>query len=574
MATKVKKTKIDVGEVKHVKPIMCPHCKFEMDYHAARNSLYICSNCNKYMRIGARDRIWSLADAGSFVAWGENLTSGNPLNMPAYEEKLQAARESTSLTEGVIIGECKINGIEAVIGVVDSKFMMGSMGQVYGERITLAVEEATKRKLPVVIFACSGGARMQEGIISLMAMQKTSSALKRHSDAGNLFISVLTDPTYGGVTASFAMLGDLILAEPGAKIGFAGPRTIEQTIGQKLPEGFQTAEFQLEHGFVDAIIERKNMKETLTMLLKNHKVHSKMAQAAALAGKQMNFLKRMDSTLQRETREANEAAKGPQLNTLSPWEKVQTVRKPNRLGTRDYIEALFDDFFELHGDRAVGDDAAIVAGIASFNGQPVTVIGVEKGHELNEMMRANFGMPGPQGYRKAIRLMKQAEKFNRPVITFVNTPGAYPGKEAEEHGQGTLIAESIYEMSSLKIPALSIIIGEGGSGGALAIASGNEVWALENSIYSILSPEGFAAILWKDGKRAEEAAAIMKITAQDLLQLGIIDSIIPEFGGAETGNMEPIAEYLKAKIYDFLDKASYKSGEALAEERYKRFRKF
>lgn len=576
MASKVKKSKIDVENQteKHVMSV-CSSCKAEMDYRTARDALFICPNCKKHMRVAARDRIWMTADVGSFTAWGENLESGNPLEIPGYEEKLQKAKQTTSLTEGVIVGECTIGGTACMLGVIDSRFMMGSMGSVVGERITMAIEEATKRKLPAVMFCCSGGARMQEGILSLMQMEKTSAALKRHSDAGNLYVSVLTDPTTGGVTASFAMLGDIILAEPKAMIGFAGPRVIEQTIGKQLPEGFQRSEFQLEHGFVDAIVERKDMKETLSKILQYHpKVRSKMMQATALAGHQMNVLKRMDATLQRETKEANEAAKGPAENPLTPWEKVQTVRKPSRLGTRDYISAIFEDFIEFHGDRYFRDDPSIVGGIALFDGQPVTVIGVDRGHELNEMMRTNFGMPSPEGYRKAIRLMKQAEKFNRPVITFVNTSGAYPGKEAEENGQGEAIARSIYEMSGLKIPTLAIMLGEGGSGGALALAVGNEVWMMENAIYSILSPEGFASILWKDGSRAEEAASVMKITANDLYKLGIIDAILPEYGGAEIENIEPIAKDLKSRIYNFLDKSSYKSGETLANERYARFRKF
>ena len=571
---KKQKMEIDPRFEKHVKMI-CPSCKVEMEYNSAREKLFICDNCNKYMRIAARDRIWMVSDAGSFISFGEDLKSGNPLEIPGYEEKLQKAMETTSLTEGVIVGSCTIIGNPCVLGVIDSRFMMGSMGSIVGERITLAVEEATKKKLPVIMFCCSGGARMQEGILSLMQMEKTSAALKRHSDAGNLYVSVLTDPTTGGVTASFAMLGDIILAEPKAMIGFAGPRVIEQTIGAQLPEGFQRAEFQLEHGFVDAIVERKDLKETLSNILSYHpKVRSKMMKNAELAGKNMNIFKRLDSQLQRDIKETNEAAKGPSENPLSPWEKVLTVRKPTRLGTRDYIDALFDGFIEFHGDRYFRDDPSIVGGIALFNGTPVTIIGVDRGHELTEMMRTNFGMPSPEGYRKAIRLMKQAEKFNRPVITFVNTSGAYPGKEAEENGQGEAIARSIYEMSGLKIPTLAIMLGEGGSGGALALAVGNEVWMMENAIYSILSPEGFASILWKDGNRAQEAASVMKITAHDLYKLGVIDVILPEFGGAEPANMEKIAEDLRGRIYDFLDKTSYKSGEALAQERYNRFRKF
>ena len=555
--------------------LVCSACKVETEHEKAKENLYICPNCNKYLRVSAMDRISMIADEGTFESFADDLVSGNPLEIPGYEEKLQKARETTGLNEGVIVGKCKIYENECIIGAIDSRFMMGSMGSIVGEKITLAVEEATKKRLPVVLFCCSGGARMQEGILSLMQMEKTSAALKRHSDAGNLYISVCTDPTTGGVTASFAMLGDIILAEPKAMIGFAGPRVIEQTIGKQLPEGFQRAEFQLEHGFVDAIVERKDLKNTIGNILSCHpKSRSKIVKTVALAGRQMQIFKKMDATLAHETKEANDAAETPNTNPLSAWEKVLTVRKPTRLGAREYINALFDGFIELHGDRHFRDDPSIVGGIATFNGIPVTVIGIDRGHELNEMMRANFGMPSPEGYRKGIRLMKQAEKFDRPVITFVNTSGAYPGKEAEENGQGEAIARSIFEMSGLKIPTLSIMLGEGGSGGALALAVGNEVWMMENAIYSILSPEGFASILWKDGNRAQEAASVMKITAQDLNKLGVVDAIIPEFGGAEPANLEKISEHLREKISYFLNVTSRKSGETLAQERYNRFRVF
>ena len=555
--------------------LVCSACKVETEHEKAKENLYICPNCNKYLRVSAMDRISMIADEGTFESFADDLVSGNPLEIPGYEEKLQKARETTGLNEGVIVGKCKIYENECIIGAIDSRFMMGSMGSIVGEKITLAVEEATKKRLPVVLFCCSGGARMQEGILSLMQMEKTSAALKRHSDAGNLYISVCTDPTTGGVTASFAMLGDIILAEPKAMIGFAGPRVIEQTIGKQLPEGFQRAEFQLEHGFVDAIVERKDLKNTIGNILSCHpKSRSKIVKTVTLAGRQMQIFKKMDATLAHETKEANDAAEAPNANPLSAWEKVLTVRKPTRLGAREYINALFDGFIELHGDRYFRDDPSIVGGIATFNGIPVTVIGIDRGHELNEMMRANFGMPSPEGYRKGIRLMKQAEKFDRPVITFVNTSGAYPGKEAEENGQGEAIARSIFEMSGLKIPTLSIMLGEGGSGGALALAVGNEVWMMENAIYSILSPEGFASILWKDGNRAQEAASVMKITAQDLNKLGVVDAIIPEFGGAEPANLEKISEHLREKISYFLNVTSRKSGETLAQERYNRFRVF
>ena len=545
-----------------VETVVCPACKKELIKSTVVKKKYVCYECGHYFRVRAKNRIKMVADAGSFEAWGEELTTGNPLNFPEYEDKVAQTQEKTGLKEGVTIGKCTIYGEQTVLGVIDARFMMGSMGHVVGERITMAMERATEEKLPVILFCCSGGARMQEGIVSLMQMAKTSGAVKRHSDAGLLYVPVLTDPTTGGVTASFAMLGDIILAEPKALIGFAGPRVIEQTIGQKLPEGFQRAEFQLEHGFVDAIVERENLKRTLFQILKAHRPSTGFANFDPL---------REDDSYEPTELMKERAAKA---KLLDAWDKVTAARQMNRLASVDYMDAIFDDFMELHGDRYFRDDPAIVGGIAYLDGQPVTVIGVHKGKDLKDCAARNYGMPSPEGYRKAIRLMKQAEKFGRPIITFVNTSGAYPGKEAEENGQGEAIARNLYEMSAIQVPILCLMIGEGGSGGALALAVGNEVWMMENATYSILSPEGFASILWKDGKRAKEAAGVMKITAQDLKELHVIEDIIPEFGGADEDALISIANYMKGNMKKFLKAQNGKSGQQLAQERYDRFRIF
>lgn len=542
--------------------VTCKICKKELDKKRVVKNKYVCYECGYYFRVRAKNRIKMVADAGSFENWFEEEKTGNPLNFPEYEEKVAATQEKTGLSEGVTIGECTIYGQKTVLGVIDARFMMGSMGHVVGEKITRAMEDATEKKLPVILFCCSGGARMQEGIVSLMQMAKTSAAVKRHSDAGLLYVPVLTDPTTGGVTASFAMLGDIILAEPKALIGFAGPRVIEQTIGQKLPEGFQRAEFQLEHGFVDAIVERDDLKMTLYRILKMHEPRTGYA----------NF----DPLREDDNYEPTELMKERNVKAkpMNAWDKVTAARQMKRLASVDYIDTIFDEFMEMHGDRYFRDDPAIVGGFAYLDGQPVTVIGVHKGKDLKDCAYRNYGMPSPEGYRKAIRLMKQAEKFNRPIITFVNTSGAYPGKEAEENGQGEAIARNLYEMSGIKVPILCLMIGEGGSGGTLALAVGNEVWMMENATYSILSPEGFASILWKDGKRAKEAAEVMKITAQDLKELQVVDDIIPEFGGADEDALTSIANYMKGNMKKFLKAQNGKSGEQLSAERYDRFRKF
>lgn len=543
--------------------IKCPKCGRMVERDRVVKKKYICYECGGYFRVKTNNRIRMVADPKTFEPWFEDMEVSNPLDYEGYEDKLAAAREKTGLKEAVTVGRCKVFGEDIVLGICDSRFMMASMGHVVGEKITCAIERATALNLPVFIFCCSGGARMQEGIVSLMQMEKTSAAIRKHGDAGLLYCSILTDPTTGGVTASFAMLGDVIMAEPGALVGFAGPRVIKQTIGQELPEGFQTSEFLVEHGIIDGIVKRENLKKTIYFLVKTHQCNGKKTYADYRPNEEFHF--ELSETLKEQSWFST---------PRSAWEKVKAVRQVERPSASDYISHIFDFFVESHGDRAFRDDKAMIGGLAFLDGQPVTIIADEKGKDFKECQERNFGMPMPEGYRKALRLMKQAEKFNRPVISFVNTSGAFCGIEAEERGQGEAIARNLMEMSSLKVPVLCLMIGEGGSGGALATAVGNEVWMMENATYSILSPEGFASILWKDANRAKEASEVMNITAQDLKRLGVIEEIIPEFGGADHKTTEAIAGYMKEHIKDFLRKYDGMSGEQIAEERYQRFRKF
>ena len=559
-----KKTRIAVGRKNYItftrRPEVpegllrkCNKCGGAIIAEDVKKDHYICPKCGGYFRVHARRRIEMVTDEGSFEEWDSDLQGGNPLEYKGYEEKLEKLQEKTGLSEAVITGKAKIDGHETAIGVCDGRFLMASMGEAVGEKIARAVERATEERLPVILFACSGGARMQEGIVSLMQMAKTSAALKRHSDAGLLYISVLTDPTTGGVTASFAMLGDVILAEPKALIGFAGPRVIEQTIGQKLPEGFQRAEFLLGHGFLDAIVERPQMKAVLSKILALHE-----------NGKGTDF--------NRKECAQDLVADGRKEEKLTAWQRVELSRRKDRPVGSDYMDALFTDFVEFHGDRYFADDKAIIGGVARFHGMPVTVIAQAKGRNTKENIERNFGMPKPEGYRKALRLMKQAEKFARPVICLVDTPGAFCGLEAEERGQGEAIARNIYEMSGLKVPVVSIIIGEGGSGGALAMATADEVWMLENSIYSILSPEGFASILWKDSSKAKEAAEVMKLTAENLKEQGIVERVFAEPETYTVQNMDSVIMQINEAIEEFLMRYGSLSEQELIRHRYERFR--
>lgn len=558
---------------------------FTEDY---KKNLYICPKCGGYLRMPAQKRIEFLTEADSFEEWDTGLSTENPLHMIGYPDKIKALQDKTKLDEAVITGKARIGENEVALMVMDGRFLMASMGEVVGEKIARGVERATKEKLPVIIFTCSGGARMQEGMTSLMQMAKTSAALKRHSDAGLLYITVLTDPTTGGVTASFAMLGDIILAEPKALIGFAGPRVIEQTIHKKLPKGFQRSEFLLKHGFIDKIVERKDMKTVLEQILTMHRLttkHSGIVKNTGAVSEINTDLNTVNPSSKREDVQAvsNKNAGKSRKQKLSlaqkkragektAWERVLTSREKDRPVGEDYIYGLFEEFIEFHGDRNFGDDAAICGGIAYFQGKPVTVIAQMKGKSTAENIARNFGMPEPEGYRKALRLMKQAEKFHRPIICFVDTPGAFCGMEAEERGQGEAIARNLYEMSALKTPILSVLIGEGGSGGALAMAVSDEVWILENAVYSILSPEGYAAILWKDGSQAARAAKAMKLTSYDLYKAGFVEKIIPEPEGYTLDSIINVFDNLEENISVFLENSKSVTEEERVEQRYQRFR--
>ncbi|MDD6213571.1 MAG: acetyl-CoA carboxylase carboxyltransferase subunit alpha [Clostridiales bacterium] len=564
----------------------CKKCGATIYREEVRENRYICPKCGFYFRLSAFQRLRIVIDQGSFEEWKlSEEKEENPLEFPGYSEKLEEARKNTGLNEAVLCGKVRIHGNPAAVAVCDSRFLMGSMGTMVGEKITSLVERSTKEKLPVLMFCCSGGARMQEGVLSLMQMAKTAAALKRHSEAGLLSVSILTDPTTGGVTASFAMLGDIILAEPGALIGFAGPRVIEQTIHQKLPEGFQRSEFLLEHGFLDGIVERKDLRVVLAEILRFHRSSQRFH-----GNKQWDSWKvsRNSSIQQKNVKSDQEGLekdrKREQISSSeiqhekkdeeSAWDIVLRSRRQDRLTAMDYIARIFDSFLELHGDRCGKDDGAIVGGIAWLNGRAVTVIAQKKGKNLKENQACNFGMPSPEGYRKALRLMKQAEKFHRPIICLVDTPGAFCGLEAEENGQGYAIANNLYQMSDLSVPIVSLIIGEGGSGGALAMAVSNEVWIMENAVYSVLSPEGFASILWKDSHKAKEAAEVMGMTAGDLLRLGIVDKIVPESTPACQKNADEICRTLKKEFTNFIERYDSMTEEEWKQQRYQRFRQW
>lgn len=592
---------IEPGARPHEEVHRCPRCRqYVMQARYIGNKL-VCPSCGLHARVGARDRIAFTVDPFTFTEWDPYLSSVDPLEFPGYAEKLESARQSTRLQEAVVCGEASIGGIRTAICAMDPNFIMGSMGSVVGEKVARALERAARSRLPLIMFTTSGGARMQEGLYSLMQMAKTSMAVGQLSEAGMLYITVLCDPTTGGVTASFATQADIILTEPEALIGFAGRRVVEATTRERLPEDFQSAEAALANGQVDAIVHRHDMKRTLTDILALHG-YPRISMPTSNGGEAQTGTVYDKPVVRRDhvrspglmsrifgRRERRRALKdAAQIMVMAPagavpethadvddaeavGSVVARARSLDRPTARYFLEELFDDFIELHGDRISYDDPAIITGIALFEGTPVTVIAQEKGVDTKDRIHRNFGSARPEGYRKAIRAAKLAERFSRPVITLIDTQGAYCDLASEQHNQGGAIAESLLVFSSLKTSTIAVLIGEGGSGGALAFGLVDRMGMLERSIYSVVSPEGCAQILYKDSSRAPEAARHLNLTAKDALRIGAVDTIIAEGDPGEKG----LADTLLA-VSSFLEESLDQLAEERLEEtlvhRYRKFR--
>ncbi|MBD0329790.1 MAG: acetyl-CoA carboxylase carboxyltransferase subunit alpha [Thermoleophilia bacterium] len=544
----------------------CPSCDAFVYHKRLRRNLGVCPECNYHFRLPVQRRLEQLLDDDSFTDLSDEIQPLDVLSFAdtkPYADRLADAQRKTGGREAAVYGTAEIDGHPVVVAAMDFAFVGGSMGSGVGEAVTRAAELALERRTPLLVIATSGGARMQEGCVSLMQMAKTSQAVARLHEEGILFVSLLTDPTYGGVTASFPTLGDILLSEPNSYIGFAGPKVIEQTIRQTLPEGFQTAEFLLDHGMLDLVEPRENLRQALRKLLELHSL-------APVAGQpRKEIVARLPET------EGRAPVTDPALLPARPaWDVVQLARHIDRPNTLEYVGYVFDDFQELAGDRLFDEDAAIVGGLARLGDLTVVLIGHQKGHTTSEMVERNFGMPNPEGYRKGMRLMRHAAKFGLPIVTLVDTPGAYPGLGAEERGQSIAIAQSIMEMSRLPVPTVTAVTGEGGSGGALALAVGDRVLMMENSYYSVISPEGCSTILFKDASQAPRAAEALRVTAPDLLRLGIMDAVVPEPEGGAHHDPADAAANLKTAIVTALRDLLPTPVDELLQRRYDRFRAF
>ena len=585
----------------------CPACGGIFAAHAVFAAQETCPRCGLHFRMTSRQRFDLLFDAGTVESIDDIDEGGDPLDFPGYAEKLASTRLKTRLSEAVSCARGRIAGMPAVVCVMDSTFFMGSMGRVVGERIARAADRATGEGLPLVIFCASGGARMQEGLVSLMQMAKVSCAIRRHTDAGLAYLSAVTDPTTGGVTASFAMQGDVVFAEPGALVGFAGRRVIQDTTGETLPDGFQTAEFALEHGLIDAVVDRASLRCTVAALLallgagakgapcsvtgpdalaralqeapSAHELRVMEERGTAVAPSveawdSVRASLRAHRILAPASRTAAHARAATDASANPAWRSVQAARDTHRPTALHYLSFMVDGFIELHGDRAFSDDAAVVAGIGWVSGRAAVIIAQEKGATLDERVRRNFGCPQPEGYRKSMRAMDLARRFGLPVVCLVDTQGAFCGKEAEERGQGNAIAENLACLAGLPVPVVTVIVGEGGSGGALALALSDAVAMQEHAVYSVLSPEGFASILWKDRSRAPEAAAAMRMNAYEIFEMGIVDTVLEEGEGTASENPVLAADAVRRYVERKLDELCVLDGAELVNRRQRRFAAF
>ena len=531
--------------------VKCPSCGTIHARSVLEESVYICPNCNHYLQMPSRARIDLLADKGTFRELDRELVSVDPLGFAdhkTYRARLEDARRETGVREAVTSGFCRIGGHQAVLVVFDFAFLGGTMGSVVGEKIAHAFEEATQRRIPLVSVAASGGARVQEGMFSLMQMAKVAAAASVHDRQELAFISILTDPTFGGVSASFASLGDILIAEPGAQIGFVGPRVIEQTTGIAPPKDSHRADTLLHAGLIDLVIGRKDLTAVTAYLI--------------------GHLKR-NKAMDPGVRELPPPVKSKHITA---WQKVALARHTGRPTAKYYIAHMASRFLELHGDRWSGDDPAVVGGIAELNGDTMIMIGQERGGTPEEKIASHDGKAFSEGYRKSLRLMRLAAKFKIPVITLVDCPNAQATFESEHRGIAFALARNLATMANLPTPIVSAIIGEGGSGGALAMGVADKVLMLENAIYSVISPEGAAAILYRDAGKAEAVSDVLKLTAQDLHGLGIIDTVVPEPEGGAHLDPKAAAETLKSHLLAALRPLTELPMRQLLDSRYKKYR--
>lgn len=533
----------------------CLSCGVNISKSTKYRRLRVCPTCGYHYTISARRRIAAIADEGSFKETSKWIQSLDPLEFSpriSYRVRLLQDQSRTGLSEAAVTGTCLIGGTPVVIIVLDSSFLGGSMGVVVGEKVTLALELAARKKLPCVALVTSGGARIQEGVLSLMQMAKTTLAARALRDKGQAFIVSLSNPSTGQVLGSFASMGDIIFAEPGSHIGFSPLGDLREIEGKRAYTE-HTAEAYLERGHVDAIIGRDHLKHELASVLDLISPEFKLTSSRRI-------------TLESVPVRPREA-----------WEMVKLARHPDRPRAKFYIDNVFANFFELHGDRVYTDDNSVIIGLARLGGQSVMIIAQQKSRITetsdNENTAPRLGDITPGGFRKARRGVILAETFKIPVVTIVDSPGPKLGIDMEQRGLASAIARMIDQMGRVKTPTLSILIGEGGSEAALAFGLADRVLMLENAIYTTIDPERGAQSEMSDSTKASDIARALKLTSVDSIDMDIVDEIVPEPELGAHGSPDEAARLLKRSLMREMSALTSKNTKTLVRRRQKKFRK-
>ena len=530
----------------------CFSCGADLTQSNVYRRIRVCPRCRYHYSISARRHIAALADPGTFKETSTWIQSLDPLEFSprvSYRVRLLQDQTRTGLTEAAVTGTCTIGGIEVVTIVLDFGFLGGSMGLVVGEKVALALELAARKKLPAIAVVTSGGARIQEGVLSLMQMAKTAVAVNAVQKKNVPFITVLGNPATGQVLASFASLADIIFAEPGAHIGFAPFRELQEAEKDEMKQDEYSSETYFDAGMIDRVVDRENLKHEVASVLDLISPEFKLA----------------------ATRRSRPPK--PELTPSEPWEMVQLARRPDRPRARYYIERIFSSFIELHGDRLYGDDPSVIIGLARLAGESVVVIGQQKSEPpMSRHTADRRGDTLPEGFREAERVVRLAERFRLPIITFVDTPGPKLGLDEEHRGLANAIAHMVQSMANVETPTISVLIGEGGSEAAVAFSVADRVLMLQNSIYTPISPERGARSEMSDPERAEDIARALKLTSMDCMQMGIVDDVVAEPEGGAHASPEEAARLLRRTLMRELIDLRNVHRRTLVRRRQKKFR--
>lgn len=513
---------------------VCSCCGEDLD------EFLVCKKCKHHERMSVLKRIEMIQNnGGKFKQLFEECDIDNS-KIYGYSEKFEQDKNRTGLTESVIVGKCKVNNMSFVTILMERYFMVGTLSKANGEKIARAFEYATKNNLSIVAFCAGGGVRIQEGAVGLVQMAKIDAALMKFRKKGLPFISILTDPTYGGTTASFGLMGDINIAEPNSSIGFGGKMLVKDILHEQVADDFQSAEYVLRSGGIDMICERRRIFDTILELLdllnKNNTIN-----------------------IETETPEYD-------LGSKRPERILRNIRDNSRPVGIDYLYKLFDKPIILKGDRISYDDSGILAGLGKISGTKVAFIIQNKGRNLNENVENNYGMTRPEGFRKAVRIAKLAEKFHLPILILLDSPGAHPGDDAEKNCQSIAISESMMNLLEVKTPVITIVTGEGCSGGALGLSVADTLAMFSGATYSVISPESYSTIFFDKPKVQPELLKNMKFTAKDLYSDGLINDVLKE--GTLEYNVSQIKKYF-AESLAILNKLEIKQ---LLARRYNRIR--